>query len=64
MNGVDANRVVTICHADDDICKGGDEIGIAHLDYSKDADTAAMFALGSVATLGITSHKMRVPGLG
>jgi cutinase len=46
--------------AGDDICKGGDDIGISHLNYSLDAGTAAMFALGSAgAKLGITSQRMR-----
>jgi len=46
--------------AGDDICKGGDDIGISHLDYSLDAGRAAMFAFGSAgAKLGITSQRMR-----
>lgn len=49
----------------DDICKGGDDIGISHLNYSLDAGTAAMFALGSAgAKLGITSQRMRPAGGG
>jgi cutinase len=32
--GVDASKVLTVCHAGDNICMGGDKIGIAHLNYS------------------------------
>jgi cutinase len=62
LNGVDANRVLTICHSGDDICKGGDDVGLAHLNYSSDAGTAAMFALGGIAKLGITSQSMKFRG--
>ncbi|PBP28852.1 cutinase [Diplocarpon rosae] len=58
LNGVDASRVMTICHAGDDICAGGAKVTKDHLTYSLDAERAAMFALGSVATLGITSQRM------
>ena len=58
LNGVDARRVMTICHSEDDICKGGDDIGLAHLNYSSDAGTAAIFALSGVARLGITSQRI------
>ena len=34
VQGVDASRVLTICHSGDDICKGGDDVGLAHLNYS------------------------------
>jgi len=60
IQGVAANKVLTICHASDDICKGGGDISLSHLNYSLDAGTAAMFALGSAgAKLGITSQRMR-----
>ncbi|KAN0104468.1 Cutinase domain containing protein [Hyaloscypha variabilis] len=60
IQGIAADRVLTICHSGDDICKGSDDIGISHLNYSLDAGTAAMFALGSAgAKLGITSQRMR-----
>jgi len=60
IQGVAANKVLTICHAGDDICKGGDDISMSHLNYSLDSRTAAVFALGSAgAKLGITSQKMR-----
>ncbi|CZR62422.1 related to cutinase precursor [Phialocephala subalpina] len=65
INGVDASKVMTICHSGDDICKGGDDISLAHLNYSLDAGTAAMFALGSSgAKLGITSQRLRPAGGG
>lgn len=67
INGVDSKRVLTICHSGDDICKGGDDVGLAHLNYSSDAGTAAMFALSSVAKVGITSQRMKfqaVNGIG
>jgi len=59
ITGVDAKRVLTVCHAKDDICAGGDAIGLAHLDYAKNAGQAAMFALGGVAEVGITSQRMK-----
>ncbi|CAL3965551.1 unnamed protein product, partial [Diplocarpon coronariae] len=51
-------RVITICHAGDDICAGGARVTKDHLNYSLDARRAAIFALGSIAKLGITSKKM------
>lgn len=59
INGVDASKVLTVCHAGDNICAGGNKIGLAHLNYSADAGGAAMFALGGVAMLGITSASMK-----
>lgn len=56
---MDSKRVLTICHATDNICAGGDIVGLAHLDYAKNAGQAAMFALGGVAMMGITSEKMK-----
>jgi cutinase len=38
---IDMAKVLTVCHKGDDICKGGDEIGIQHLSYSLDAGLAA-----------------------
>lgn len=56
---------MTFCNAGDDICKGGDEIGLAHLNYSLNAGMAAMFAMGSSgAKLGITSQRLRPAGGG
>ena len=34
-------------------------MGLAHLNYSSDAGTAAMFALSGVAKVGITSQRMK-----
>jgi type IV secretory pathway VirJ component len=65
IQGIDAQKVLTVCHAGDDICKGGDRIGQAHLNYSMNAAEAAMFVLGSAGgKLGITSQRMRVAGEG
>ncbi|TVY65673.1 Cutinase, partial [Lachnellula suecica] len=64
LQGVDSSKVLTVCHPSDDICKGGDDISVAHLNYSGNAMQAAMFVMGSAAgTLGITSQKMRTAGL-
>ncbi|KAB8303474.1 hypothetical protein EYC80_004892 [Monilinia laxa] len=57
LNGIDASRVMTICNPKDDICKGGDAILPAHLGYSANAGTAAMFALSGLADVGITSAR-------
>lgn len=59
ISGVDSKRVLTICHTEDDICKGGDDVGLGHLNYSSDAGTAAMFALSGIARVGITSQRMK-----
>ncbi|TVY49445.1 Cutinase [Lachnellula occidentalis] len=65
LQGIDARKVLTLCHAGDDVCKGGDEVGAAHLNYSADAGEAAMFVLGSAGgELGITSRRMRTVGGG
>ncbi|PVH86021.1 carbohydrate esterase family 5 protein [Cadophora sp. DSE1049] len=58
IQGVESTRVRTFCHAGDDICKGGDAVLKDHLTYAKDARTAAMWAMGSVAELGISSMTM------
>ncbi|KUJ10260.1 cutinase-domain-containing protein [Mollisia scopiformis] len=60
VSGVDASKVMTFCNPGDDICQGGDLITLSHLNYSLDAGSAAMFALGtSGAKLGITSQRLR-----
>lgn len=59
IQGVDASKVMTFCHAGDDICKGGDDVRLAHLNYSLNAGQAASFALGGMAKLGITSQRLR-----
>lgn len=56
--------MLTICHSNDDICKGGDDISASHLNYSQNAGQAAMFALGSVANLGITSQNFKMAVVG
>jgi cutinase len=58
IQGVASEKVMTFCHAGDDICKGGDVVAMAHLNYSQNAMEAAGFALGGMAELGITSMKM------
>lgn len=64
IQGVASEKVMTFCHAGDDICKGGDEVKVAHLNYSQNAMEAAVFALGGMAQLGITSMKMVKKGAG
>jgi len=64
---VDAAKVYTICHAGDNICAGGDRVGIAHLNYSLDAGTAAGFVVNGqgMAKIGISSMRVkRVAGGG
>lgn len=56
---MDASKVMTFCNPGDDICKGGDDISLSHLNYSLNAGQAASFALGSMAKLGITSQRLR-----
>ncbi len=34
VSGVEDAKVLIVCYAGDDICKGGDVVGSAHLDYS------------------------------
>ncbi len=34
VSGVEDAKVLTVCHAGDDICKGSDVVGSAHLNYS------------------------------
>jgi len=40
---VDASKVDTFCHEDDNICVNGDLILPAHLTYGEDAEAAAAF---------------------
>lgn len=61
IQGVGKEKVLSICHVGDDICMGGDRIGMAHLNYSLDAGEAAGFVLGSAGGgLGISSLRMRM----
>ncbi|KAM3076828.1 hypothetical protein ACMFMG_003704 [Clarireedia jacksonii] len=62
INGVDRKRVMTFCDAADDICKGGDVITKAHLEYVSDAGTAAGFALSGMADRGISSLRLGAMG--
>ncbi|ROV88431.1 hypothetical protein VSDG_09251 [Cytospora chrysosperma] len=43
----DTSRVLILCHADDDICQGGDIIALEHLTYAADAYKAAEFVLST-----------------
>lgn len=48
LPNVDASKVLTVCHAGDNICAGGDIILLAHLTYAEDADSAAAFVASLV----------------
>ncbi|KAM0477461.1 hypothetical protein ACHAPX_005773 [Trichoderma viride] len=48
LPNVDASKVLTVCHAGDNICAGGDIILLPHLTYAEDADTAAAFVASIV----------------
>lgn len=63
--GVDnAQRVLSVCHAQDDICaKGGDVVTLDHLTYSQDAAQAAMFAMQR-SGLGLASKDAMGQGMG
>lgn len=54
VSGIDAGRVLTICHPQDEICKGGDVITLGHLTYNSNAAQAAMFVMQRSA-LGVAS---------
>ncbi|CAN8097928.1 unnamed protein product [Discula destructiva] len=46
VEGVAAARVLSLCHAQDDICaRGGDIITLDHLTYNQNAAQAAMFVM-------------------
>jgi cutinase len=67
IQNVDNKKVYTICHAGDDICKGGSRIGVSHLDYSLDARIAAGWVVNGrgMGMLGISSMRVkRVAGGG
>ncbi len=60
ISGVDSRRVLTVCHAGDEICRGGEQVMTAHLNYSADATGAAGFVYGTAgAELGIMSMRMK-----
>jgi len=58
---VDMAKVQTFCRKGDDICAGGDEIGIQHLSYSLDAGPAADWVVNGMgmAVLGISSARVK-----
>lgn len=61
---VDAARVLSVCHDQDDICtKGGDVVTMDHLTYSRDAPAAAMFVMQKSA-LGLMSNDAKDEGMG
>lgn len=43
VGSIPSSEVLIICHLGDDICLGGDLILPPHLDYSLNADQAALF---------------------
>ncbi|QSZ34688.1 hypothetical protein DSL72_007543 [Monilinia vaccinii-corymbosi] len=44
---VDASKVDTVCHKDDDVCVNGDIILPTHLTYARDAQAAAAFVVAA-----------------
>jgi cutinase len=48
FGSVASSNVLTICHTNDDICKGLVSITPDHLNYQNDAPTAAAFVAGKV----------------
>ncbi|PQE28894.1 cutinase protein [Rutstroemia sp. NJR-2017a BBW] len=62
ISGVDPKRVMTFCDPADQICKGGDVITKAHLEYVRDVGMAAGFAVGGVAKKGISSLRRGAMG--
>lgn len=54
-------NVLTICHATDNICMGGDQILPAHLTYAQDVGTAAAFvAMMTKLGMGVGMSDMNV----
>lgn len=47
ITGLAASKVLTLCHAGDNICQGGDLILLPHLTYAEDAVTGANFAVAA-----------------
>lgn len=62
LPNIDNNKVYTICHAGDDICAGGDQVSLSHLNYSADAGTAAAFVINGrgMGMLGISSQRVKM----
>lgn len=48
IQGADASKVLTICHAADNICAHGDWIHVPHLTYLIDAPAAADFVMDRI----------------
>ncbi|KAH8880634.1 cutinase-domain-containing protein [Thozetella sp. PMI_491] len=63
VQGIDAARVMTACHAGDNICVGGDLVLPAHLNYSSNAPAAAMFVMQK-SRLGLSSSDATMMGMG
>ncbi|OLN97629.1 Cutinase 1 [Colletotrichum chlorophyti] len=61
--GIDATRLLVICHTGDNICQGGNFIFEPHLNYSLDAPTAALFVMQR-SSLGIASRDAENEGMG
>jgi cutinase len=62
VTGVPAARATTICHAGDDICRQGSIVSPAHLNYSLDAASAAMFVMQR-SQFGIVSSDGMMAGM-
>jgi cutinase len=60
--GVGRERVLSLCHTQDDICTGGDRITFDHLTYNRDAPQAAMFVMQRSA-LGLMSNDAMMQGM-
>lgn len=45
VENADPDKVMVVCHKDDDICQFGDLVLLDHLTYAKDADPAADFVM-------------------
>lgn len=46
--GIDASKVLIICHDTDDICLNGDLILLSHLTYAENAEEAATFVVDTI----------------
>lgn len=47
--GIDASKVLIICHEGDNICQHGDLILLPHLTYAENADQAASFVMSQLS---------------
>jgi cutinase len=48
FGSIPTSKVLTVCHTGDNICEGGSSITAAHLNYQRDAPTAAQFVAARV----------------